>query len=78
MHDVPDRSLVVVDPNERPRGADNYGEQDANGVDLSLIRYMLSLSPLDRLRVMERHARDTLILMEYGRRAREAATLGDR
>ena len=53
-----------------------YGEQDENGVDVSLIRYMLSLSPLERLRVMERHAQDTLLLLEYGRRARDAAAAG--
>jgi hypothetical protein len=68
----------AVDPREKPPRADDYGEQDASGVDVSLIRYMLSLSPLERLRVMERHAHDTLLLMEYGRRAREAATAGDR
>ena len=66
------------DPREKPPRADDYGEQDQNGVDVSLIRYMLSLSPLERLRVMERHARDTLALMEYGRRAREAAAAGRR
>jgi hypothetical protein len=64
---------LALDPRGKPPRADDYGAQDENGVDLSLIRYMLSLSPLERLRVMERHARDTLLLMEYGRRAREAA-----
>jgi hypothetical protein len=59
-------------PRAKPPGADDYGEQDENGVDLSLLRYMLRLSPLERLRVMERHARDTQLLNEYGRRAREA------
>ena len=50
----------------------SYGDQDENGVDLSLIRNMLALSPWDRLVLMDRHARDTLMLMEYGRRHRES------
>jgi hypothetical protein len=50
------------------------GEYDENGVDVSLIRYVLGLSPVERLSVMERHAQDTLTLMEYGRRHREAKT----
>src|SRR5262245_17439509 len=60
----------------RPPGADYYGEYDENGVDLSLLRYTLSLSPLERLQRMEKHARDTLILMEYGRRHRERSAGG--
>jgi hypothetical protein len=71
-------TLQPLDPREKPPRADDYGEQAENGVDVSLIRYMLSLSPLERLRAMERHARDTLLLMEYGRRAREAATAARR
>jgi hypothetical protein len=55
-----------------------YGEYDENGVDLSLLRWMLRLSPLERLQVMERAARDTLILNEYGRRHREASSAADR
>jgi len=73
-----DQPLPPLDPWAKPPGADNYGEQDENGVDISLIRYMLSLSPLERLRLMERHARDSQLLLEYGRRAREAATSGHR
>jgi len=69
-----DRLLSSLDPREKPAHADDYGPQEENGVDMSLVRYMLALSPLERLRVMERHARDTLLLMEYGRRARETAT----
>jgi hypothetical protein len=51
-----------------------YGEYDNNGVDLSLIRYMLRMTPLERLIVMEQHARDTSTLLEYGRRHRETKT----
>jgi hypothetical protein len=65
-------------PPVKPPGADWYGEQDENGVDLSLLRYTLSLSPLERLRLMERHARDTQALVEYGRRARKAPPSGRR
>ena len=64
-------SLVTVDPHAKPPGAEQYGDQDISGVDVSLIRYMLSLSPLERLQLMEQHARDTLVLMDYGRRARD-------
>ena len=48
------------------------GEYNEDGVDLSLIRHTLSLTPLERLRFMDRHARETLILYEYGRKHREA------
>ena len=57
---------------DRPPGATDYGDQDENGVDRSLLRQLLRLSPLERLIFMDRHARDTLTLLEYGRRHREA------
>lgn len=44
-----------------------FGPYDANGVDLSLLKYTLSLSPLERLVRMEQAARDTRLLNEYGR-----------
>lgn len=50
------------------------GERDENGVDLSLLRYLQGLSPWERLILMERHARDTRLLYEYGRKHREATT----
>lgn len=59
-------------------GAPYYGEHDENGVDLSLLRYLLKLSPNERLILMERHARDTRILYDYGRRHREAAASSGR
>jgi hypothetical protein len=49
-----------------------YGEYDQNGVDLSLLRYMLQLTPLERLTLMEKHAQDTEILYEHGRKHRES------
>lgn len=48
-----------------------YGDQDENGVDLSLIREMLRLTPTERIRRMDRARRSALRLMEYGRRSRE-------
>ena len=53
----------------------NYGEQDENGVDLSLIRYMLSLTPQERAEHMSKFCRDTYWLYEYGRRHREARSV---
>jgi|tagenome__1003787_1003787.scaffolds.fasta_scaffold8843301_1 hypothetical protein len=50
-----------------------YGEQDENGVDLSLIRENLKLSPKDRLLRGDRARRSALRLLEYGRRQRESA-----
>jgi hypothetical protein len=49
-----------------------YGEQDANGVDLSLIRENLKLTPRERLLRAERATQDALRLLEYGRRQRES------
>lgn len=44
---------------------------DERGVDLTLLRARLQLTPLERLQHMERHARDVRILMAYGKRHRE-------
>ncbi len=48
-----------------------YGEQDENGVDLSLIRANLKLTPLERIRRGDRARRDALRMMELGRSLRE-------
>ena len=48
-----------------------YGEQDENGVDLSLIREILKLTPTERVRRADRARRDALRLREYGRQHRE-------
>ena len=54
-----------------------YGEQDENGTDLSLIRSQLERTPSERVALGERAARDTMRLLEIGRRARHnAATTG--
>lgn len=48
-----------------------YGDQDENGIDLSLIRSNLKLTPLERIRRAEQHRQSILALNEYGRRHRE-------
>ena len=63
---------------ERFFGPDYYGEQDPNGIDLSLIRENLKLTPLERIRKADAHRREALRLMEYGRRHRENALRADR
>lgn len=58
---------------DRSRGGAQFqGDYDDRGVDLSLIRLTLALSPLERLRQMERNAHQTRVLNEYGRRHRQA------
>src|ERR1043165_1929959 len=52
-------------------GPMQYGEQDENGVDLSLIRANLRLTPEERLLLGDRMKRGALELLEYGRRHRE-------
>jgi hypothetical protein len=54
-----------------PISRGDYGEQDENGVDLSLIRSNLRLTPTERLRRADREARGLLRLREYVRRNRE-------
>ncbi len=55
-----------------PHGPLWYGEQDANGVDLSLIRENLKLTPSERLLRGDRARRSALRLLEYGRQQRKA------
>jgi hypothetical protein len=44
-----------------------YGEQDENGVDLSLIREQLKLTPTERVRRMDRARLDSIRLRLHGR-----------
>ncbi len=44
-----------------------YGEQDENGIDLSLIRSNLKLTPLERIRRHDAVLADTLRLQRIGR-----------
>lgn len=55
-----------------------YGDQDENGVDLTLIRELRRLSPVERLQRAEKAKRDALRLLEYGRRNREEPTRATR
>jgi hypothetical protein len=48
-----------------------YGEQDANGVDISLIRNNLKLMPSERLLRGDRARQSALRLLEYGRQQRK-------
>ncbi|MBI4578216.1 MAG: hypothetical protein HY718_00845 [Planctomycetes bacterium] len=59
-------------------GPHYYGEQDENGVDLSLIRENLKLTPLERIRKADAARRQALKLLEYGRQHRENAARTDR
>lgn len=47
-----------------------YGEYDADGVDLSLIRHLRRLSPVERIRRGDRARRDAQRLLAHGRRQR--------
>ncbi|MBI3463897.1 MAG: hypothetical protein HY000_12695 [Planctomycetes bacterium] len=66
-----------INAGDRPRQeagsarSQDFPEHDSSGVDLSLLRWMLRLTPLERLEAMERRARDYQKLLEYGRQHRE-------
>jgi hypothetical protein len=51
---------------------------DDTGVDISLLRWILAHPPVERLLMMERHARDVMQLMDYGRQHREAEAAANR
>ena len=51
-----------------------YGEQDENGIDLSLIRENLKLTPSQRLVRGDRARQNALQLLEHGRRQRDEQT----
>ena len=55
-----------------------FPEQHANGAALSLLRFIQTLSPRERLRLMERKALEIRTLNEYGRRHRQARVDADR
>jgi hypothetical protein len=48
-----------------PAPAPEYSE---DGVDLTLIRWMLSLTPAERLAVLEQHVNDILAIREWNAR----------
>jgi hypothetical protein len=69
MSPAPQPGRTSSDPAAVPRPT--FPEQDENGVDLTLLRSVLALSPLERLRLMERKAKETRLLNDYGRRSRQ-------
>ncbi len=70
--------MPETDPEKQFGGRLWYGEQEQNGVDLSLIRENLKLTPEERLLRSDQAAAGALELMEYGRIAREKQTSRDR
>jgi hypothetical protein len=50
-----------------PRNFQYYGEYSESGVDISLIKYLLSLPPIERVQLMERRARETSWIRENAR-----------
>jgi hypothetical protein len=53
--------LVVVMETDDLAGLTDY---TADGVDLTLIRWMLSLTPAERLEFLERHVNDIVSIRE--------------
>ena len=49
-----------------------YGEYSESGVDIGLIKYMLSLPPLERVQMLERRAREYSWIRENVRPCRKA------
>jgi hypothetical protein len=54
-----------------------YGEQDENGTDLSLIRWLLRLSPVERVRMADGARREVLKMREHVRREPRSGDLVD-
>jgi hypothetical protein len=71
--------MVLMEP-EKPEDASKpqYGEQDENGIDLSLIRRNLKLTPEERLIRGDKARRNFFLLREYGQRYREERSRQDR
>jgi hypothetical protein len=70
--------MAELDLSKLPSGALNYGDQDENGIDLSLIRSNLQLTPEQRLRLGDQARRQALQLQEYGRLHREKSARANR
>lgn len=68
-NEMRDTNMTINELRNDPRL--DYGEQDENGVDLSLIRDNLRRTPAERVRQADKARRDYLRLREYGRRNRE-------
>ncbi|PYM16658.1 MAG: hypothetical protein DMD81_11895 [Candidatus Rokuibacteriota bacterium] len=61
-----------METDRRESTVGSFDHHDSSGVDVSLLRWMLRRSPLERLVLMEQHAQETLTLLEYGRKHRQA------
>ncbi len=70
--------MIRTDGPTPPQDPLDYGEQDENGIDLSLIRENLRLTPLERIRKADAARRQALRLLEHGRRHREDTLRADR
>jgi hypothetical protein len=66
------RPVYIAPPPAHP----DYGDQDENRIDLSLIRENLRLTPLERARRGDLNRLNALALLEYGRRHREEIAAG--
>jgi hypothetical protein len=55
-----------------------YGEQDENGTDLSLIRSLLAMTPLERVRAGDRARRSAVWLRQHARRQPQERSGTDR
>jgi hypothetical protein len=51
----------VTEPESQPQSQTDYSE---DGVDLTLIRWMLSLTPAERLEFLQRHVNAILAIRE--------------
>ena len=65
---TPEQRQRMEDWIRRNCGPHQYGEQDENGVDLSLIRANLQLSPLERLRKGDQATSGAIRLRKYAKR----------
>ncbi len=70
MNAVAPIDLCMSDKARNPRFKP-FPEQNADGVDLTLIRENLKLIPVERLRKAERARRAALRLQQIGRQQRE-------
>lgn len=61
-----DTNELVFNPDPQPTDERAYNQ---DGVDLTLIRKMLAMTPIERLRYMESHSRSITRLPAYAARA---------
>ena len=59
----------MTDPEPSPAGPPPSPDYSADGVDLSLIRWTLSLTPAERLRFLEERINEILAIRELNARA---------